>query len=79
MKRLLKKYPAMAWGVLCTALLFAATWLFFADMAASKDSMLAVCMLKALGDAALFMAPYWLLRGRWRGTALIPLWGLSLM
>ncbi len=35
-------------------------------------------VIKAVGDVALVLSPYWLLRPRWRWTALIPVWAIAI-
>lgn len=35
-------------------------------------------LLKAAGDIALILLPYWMLAPKWRWTALLPVWGFSL-
>lgn len=75
----LSSHAAAIWWALCSALLFTAAWCFSEDAGLSEKSFLSVRLLKTTADVAVIMLPYVFLPRRWRGSALIPLWGVSIM
>lgn len=49
-------------------------WWLMKDALYIEYSSVVGTLLKAIGDVALVMVPYWVLTPKWRWTALIPLW-----
>lgn len=73
----MRRQAATAWWLVCFAALLATTWHLYTDLGIAARYTGREFYLKPAADALVLLLPYWLLPARWRGTALIPLWGLS--
>ncbi|MDE6271166.1 MAG: hypothetical protein K2M12_09990, partial [Muribaculaceae bacterium] len=74
-----KRLASVWWALLLIAGVYAELAYMAAWLGLWVDSTATVRCLKIMADAALIMLPYWLLPGRWRWTALIPVWGVAIM
>lgn len=74
----ISKYgSAIAWYAAVLLCLCLEWWLMKWNLGIEYTSPIGT-LLKALGDAALIMTPYWLLSPKWRWTALLPIWLFAL-
>lgn len=76
---IIEKHAALLWGIVLMAAVYSELAYMAGWLGLWENSLPSVRALKIAADAAVIMMPYWLLPGRWRLSALVPVWGVAAM
>ncbi len=68
-----RSWRAVAWFAIVFLCILSYWWMMKSELAIEYTSTIG-SLIKAAGDVAILMSPYWLLSAKWRRAAIIPVW-----